>query len=209
MSVLCWYYDGYLTLKVIVHPLPAVGIAVLLIMPTCMCLEVTILITMSQEVQRMKIIHCSGSFGGTTLLRAAGSRFGQMVTCPQSWLLCQVKHCVFLFLALLSNCLSLVSSLSFWSWTLEFVLGFVQLFYMATTSWCLEELGSPLVKIMEMMSMSVTWSTSDGRYSIVEERSPTGSMDRWPAKSPSPVDSGMHLTHLNSNLFILLRQWLS
>lgn len=113
------------------------------------------------------------------------------------------------FLALLSNCLSLVSSLSFWSWTLEFVLGFVQLFYMATTSWCLEELGSPLVKIMEMMSMSVTWSTSDGRYSIVEERSPTGSMDRWPSKSPSPVDGGMHLTHLNSNLFILLRQWLS
>lgn len=33
---------------------------------------------------------------------------------------------------------------------------FFQLFYMATTSWCLEELGSPLVKTMEMMSMSVT-----------------------------------------------------
>lgn len=75
------------------------------------------------------------------------------------------------FLALLSNCLSLVCHF-------EFVMGFFQLFYMATTSWCLEELGSLLVKIMEMMSMSVTSSISDGRCSIVEERSPTGSMDR-------------------------------
>lgn len=118
MSVHCWYYDNNLTLQVIVHPLPAVGIAVLLITLTCMCLGVTILITMSQEVQRMKIIRCSGSFGGTTLLRAAGSRFGQMVICPQSWRLCQVKHCI-PFLARLSNCLVLICHFE-----VEFVLGF-------------------------------------------------------------------------------------
>lgn len=80
--------------QVIVLPLPAVGIAVLLTTLTCMCLEGTTQTMMSQEAQRMKTIHCSESFGGTTLPQAAGSRFEQRVICPQSWRPCQVKHCI-------------------------------------------------------------------------------------------------------------------
>lgn len=91
-----------------------------------------------------------------------------------------------------------------WSLSLFWGVGF-QLFYMATTSWCLEEQGSPLVKIMEMTSMSVTWSISDGRCSTVEGRSPTGSMDRSPAKTPCSVVSGMKGKHLNSSLSVLLQ----
>lgn len=80
--------------QVIALPLLAVGTAALLTTQTCMCLEVTTLTMMSQEAQRMRIIHCLGSFGGTTLPQAAGSRSEQRATCPQSWRLCQVKHCV-------------------------------------------------------------------------------------------------------------------
>lgn len=69
----------------------AVATAALLTTQTCMCLVVTTLTMMSQEAQRMRIIHCSGSFGVTTLPQAAGSRSGQKATCPQSWRPCQVN----------------------------------------------------------------------------------------------------------------------
>lgn len=49
----------------------------------------------SREARRTKIIHCSGSFGGTTLPQAAGSRFRQRAICRQSWRRCQVRHGVF------------------------------------------------------------------------------------------------------------------
>lgn len=71
---------------------PAVGIAVSLTTRTFMFLEVTTQTMTSQEAQRMKTIHCSGSFGGTTSPQAAGSRSEQRGTCPPSWRLCQVKH---------------------------------------------------------------------------------------------------------------------
>lgn len=80
--------------QVIALPLHGVGTAALLTTQTSMCSEVTTLTMMSQEAQRMRIIHCLGSFGGTTLPQAAGSRSEQRATCPQSWRLCQVKHCV-------------------------------------------------------------------------------------------------------------------
>lgn len=82
--------QSLLPFQVIELPLPVVGIVVLLTTLTFMCSEVTTLTMMSQGAQRMKIIHCLGSFGGTTLPQAAGSRFGQRGTCPQSWLLCQL-----------------------------------------------------------------------------------------------------------------------
>lgn len=78
--------------QVIVIPLPAVAIAALPTTPTCMYLEDTTLTTTSPEAQTMKITHCSGSCGGTTLPQAAGSRSEQKATCPPSWRLCQVKH---------------------------------------------------------------------------------------------------------------------
>lgn len=94
ISVSPSYVTLFFPLQVIVLPPPAVGIAVLLTTLTCMYSEGTTPIMMSQEAQRMKTIHCSGSSGGTTLPQAAGSRFEQRAICPQSWRLCQVKCCI-------------------------------------------------------------------------------------------------------------------
>lgn len=84
--------DVFSPFQVIVHLQLVVGIAVLLTIQTSMFLEGTILTMMSQEAQKMKTTHCSESFGGTTLPQAAGSKFEQRATCPQSWRPCQVEQ---------------------------------------------------------------------------------------------------------------------
>lgn len=89
---LCFFFFCF---QGIAHHLPAVGTAASLTTLTCMCLVGTTPTTMSQEAQRMKTIHFSGSYGGIILQQAAGSRSEQRATCPQSWHQCQVKHCVF------------------------------------------------------------------------------------------------------------------
>lgn len=148
------------------------GTAASLTTLTCMCLVGTTLTTMSQEAQKMKTIHFSGSYGGIILQQAVGSRSEQRATCPQSWHQCQVKHCVF---STSEHFTSVYTLLVFHTPTppqkkpnqtnkkktpcmkIKFgVAVFLQLFCTVTTSWCLGAPESPLVKIMATTFTFVT-----------------------------------------------------